>query len=103
MPFGIVLVEVTQVVLFAFANADASIHYVMTCVIKVALNETGVRNGHVAIQEKEPFILGMLGQKVACRGTASIGWFLQESAALKLFYSLVGLDDFRVCGSIVGN
>jgi hypothetical protein len=103
MPFGIVLVEVSQVVLLAFADADASIHYIMTGVFEITLNETGIRNGHVAVQEKNPFILGMLGQKVACRGTASIGWLLQESAVLKLFYDLVGLDDFRVCGSIVGN
>ena len=45
----------------------------------------------------------MLGQKVACRGTACIGRFLQESAVLKLFYDLVSLDDFWVCGTIVSN
>ena len=49
MPFGIVLVEVSQVVLLAFADADASIHYVMTGVFEITLNETGIRNGHVAI------------------------------------------------------
>ena len=75
----------------------------MEVCIQVFLNEAGTFHHNVTVQEKQPFILGLLGQKIAYGSSAYI-FIADDIVDIRQFFDILILFyHFLVGRTVIGN
>lgn len=100
--FGSLFVDSSQIIVSNSVNDHAAIyHQLPRGRLSILPEEIVTAYHHIAVNEKQPFMLSLLSQKVADGRPSDILWLFQQSTMRQLIDGSVGHNRLLVLGTVV--